>query len=249
MSGHNKWSTIKHKKAKEDAKRGKAFTKLIKELTVAARVGGGDPDGNPRLRTAVEKARAGNMPKEHIERAILKGSGDLEGVTYEDKVYEGYGPDGVALMIVCTTDNKNRTVAEVRHLLNKYNGNLGTDGSVSWMFNTVGQVIIEAKGVDEDALMEVALEAGAEDVELDEDIFTVTCEPADLPAVSTGLKEAGYEFVEAEVTKVPTTTKKLTGKVAKQMYKLWELLDEHDDVQNVYHNFELDEATMEELGA
>ena len=246
MSGHSKWSTIKHKKARVDAARGKLFSKLIKEITVAARVGGGDPDGNPRLRLAVDKAKAANLPNDNLERAIKRGSGELEGVTYEERTYEGYGPDGVAFVVECLTDNTNRTVAEIRNMFGKCGGNLGTDGSVSWMFDLKGQISIPAEGVDEDELMMEALEAGADDVENDGDSFTISTEPAVFDAVVAALASAGYTAESAEVTKVPQTTKAVEGASGKQVVRLWEMLEDHDDVQNVHHNLEFDAALMDD---
>jgi YebC/PmpR family DNA-binding regulatory protein len=245
MSGHSKWSTIKHKKARTDAARGKLFSKLIKEITVAAR-GGGDPDGNPRLRLAVDKAKAANLPSANLERAIKRGSGELEGVTYEERTYEGYGPDGVAFVVECLTDNTNRTVAEIRNIFGKNGGNLGTDGSVSWMFDLKGQISIPAEGVDEDELMMEALEAGADDVENDGESFSVSTEPATFAAVRDALVAAGFTLESAEVTKVPQTTQNALGANGKAVIRLWEALDDHDDVQNVHHNLEFDAALMDD---
>lgn len=246
MSGHNKWSTIKHKKARLDAKRGKLFSKLIKEITVAAREGGGDPDGNPRLRLALDKAKSANLPSDNVDRAIKRGTGDLEGVNYEQRTYEGYGPEGVAFVVECLTDNTNRTVAEVRHAFGKCGGNLGTDGSVSWMFDLKGQISVVGEGVDEDELMMEALEAGADDVENDDGTFTVTTTPEEFNAVKTALEAAGFTLESAEVTRVPQTTKAVDGKAGKQVVRLWEMLEDNDDVQNVYHNLEFDAAHMDD---
>lgn len=246
MSGHSKWSTIKHKKARVDQARGKLFSKLIKEITVASRQGGGDPDGNPRLRLAVDKAKAANLPSDNLERAIKRGTGDLDGVTYEERTYEGYGPDGVAFVVECLTDNTNRTVAEIRNIFSKCGGNLGTDGSVAWMFDLKGQISIQAEGNDEDELMMEALEAGADDVEDDGESFTISTQPSAFDGVKAALEAAGYELDSAEVTKVPQTTKVVQGASGKQVVRLWEMLDDHDDVQNVHHNLEFDAALMED---
>ncbi len=244
MSGHNKWSTIKHKKAAADAKRGKAFTKLIKEITVAARMGGGDINANPRLRLALINARSENMPKDNIERAIKKGTGELEGVSYEEIVYEGYGPGGAAVMVESLTDNKNRTVAEIRHGFSKCGGNLGASGCVAYLFDKKGYLAVEKSAVEEDRLMEIVLEAGAEDVRDDEDSFEVICAPADFEAVKAAVDAAEIPTVEAEVTMLPSTTCELKGKEAEQMVRLMDLLEDHDDVQKVYTNADIPEEMM-----
>jgi YebC/PmpR family DNA-binding regulatory protein len=249
MSGHNKWSTIKHKKGAADAKRGKMFSKLIKEITIAARMGGGDPEGNPRLRTAVNTARAANMPKENIERAIKRGTGEIEGVSYEEITYEGYGPGGVAVLVECLTDNKNRTVAEVRHIFDKYNGNLGESGCVSWMFDKRGIVNVVSEGLDEDEVMEVALESGAQDVTNEGDVFEITAEPADFEAVRAAVEEKGWKIELAEITMIPQTTVKLEGKKAGQMLKMMDILDDNEDLQRVYANFDISEEEMMEASA
>jgi YebC/PmpR family DNA-binding regulatory protein len=249
MSGHSKWSTIKRKKGAADAKRGKLFTKIIKEIMVAARFGGGDVNANPRLRTAVLAAKAENMPKENIERAIKKGTGELEGVNYEELIYEGYGPGGVAMMLEVLTDNKNRTVADVRHIFSKHNGNLGETGCVSWMFEKKGNIIIDKTGVDEDRLIEVALDAGALDVKDAGKDFEVTTDPANFEAVKKAIEEAGFKYNYAEVTMIPQSTVRLSGKEAEQMLKLMEGLEDSDDVQKVYANFDIADEEMERLSA
>jgi len=249
MSGHSKWSTIKRKKGAADAKRGKAFTKLIREIMVSARAGGGDINANPRLRAAVLAARAENMPKDNIERAIKKGTGELEGTQFEELTYEGYGPGGVAMMMEVLTDNKNRTVADVRHIFSKHNGNLGEAGCVSWTFEKRGLILIEKTGVDEDRLIEVALEAGAADVKDTGKEFEVTTDPANFEEVKKAIDQAGFKHTFAEVTMVPKTTVRLTGKEAEQMLKLMEGLEDSDDVQKVYANFDIADEVMERLSA
>ncbi|MEE9168666.1 MAG: YebC/PmpR family DNA-binding transcriptional regulator [bacterium] len=247
MSGHSKWSSIKHKKSRTDAQRGKIFTRLIKELTVAARTGGGDESANPRLRAAIAAAKAGNMPQANIEKAIQRGTGELPGVTYEDMTYEGYGPGGAALMIRTLTDNKNRTVAEVRHLFGKYNGNLGESGSVSWIFDKKGVIQVNAEGLTEDDVFLVALEAGAHDIKNDGRVFEIFTPPEKLDETKKALEEAGFGVVMAESTMHPQNFVTLEGKQAEQMLKLMDALDEHDDVQDVFSNFDIDERIMEEL--
>jgi YebC/PmpR family DNA-binding regulatory protein len=249
MSGHSKWSTIKRKKGAADAKRGKAFTKIIKEIMVAARMGGGDINANPRLRTAVLAAKAENMPRDNIDRAIKKGTGELEGVNYEEITYEGYGPGGVAMLVEVMTDNKNRTVAEVRHILAKQNGNLGEGGCVSWVFEKKGLISIDKTGVDEDRLMEVALDAGALDIKDSGKEFDVTTTSSTFEAVKKKLEESGFKSTYAEVTMVPQTTVRITGKEAEQMLKLMEGLEDLDDVQKVYANFDITDEEMERLSA
>lgn len=246
MSGHNKWSTIKHKKGAADAKRGKVFTKLIKEITVAAKIGGGDPNGNPRLRTAVDKAKAENMPKDNIDRAIKKGTGELEGVTYEEITYEGYGPGGVAVLVECMTDNRNRTVSEVRSIFTKCNGNMGETGCVSWMFDKKG-LIVFAKTVDFEKLFETALEAGAEDVTDEEEQYEVLTDPSSFIEVREALEAAGFANESAEITMLPQTMVKLDGKNAENMLKMMDRLEDNDDVQNVYANFDISMEEMEKL--
>jgi YebC/PmpR family DNA-binding regulatory protein len=239
MSGHSKWSSIKHKKAATDAKRGKIFTKLIKEITVAARMGGGDIEANPRLRTAVAAARSENMPKENIERAIKKGTGELEGVNYEESTYEGYGPGGAAVLIESLTDNKNRTVADIRSIFGKNGGNLGENGCVAWMFDKKGYIAVESNSIDEEALMETALDAGAEDIREDDSNFEVITAPGDFEAVRDAMEKASIAHIAAEVTMLPQTTTNLTGKEAEQMVRLMEMLEDCDDVQKVYTNADI----------
>jgi YebC/PmpR family DNA-binding regulatory protein len=244
MSGHSKWAGIKHKKAKVDAQRGRIFTKIIREITVAARVGGGDPDGNPRLRLAIEKAKAVNMPQDNIQRAILKGTGELPGTSYEEYIYEGYGPGGVAVLLEVVTDNKNRTAPEIRKAFSKYGGNLGESGCVAWMFEKKGLIQVEAAAADEDRLLGVALEAGAEDIRRSDDTFEVITAPKDLERVKKSLATEKIEIAEGEVTMLPQSTVRLEGKQAQQMLQLMETLEEHDDVQNVYANFDIPEEIM-----
>ncbi len=240
MSGHSKWSTIKHKKGAADAKRGKVFTKLIKEITVAARMGGsGDPDANPRLRTAIAAAKAENMPKDNIERAIKKGTGELEGVNYDESIYEGYGPGGAAVLVESLTDNKNRAVADIRHIFAKCGGNMGENGCVAWMFDKKGYLCVAKQAVDEDRLMEIALEAGAEDIREDGKQWEVITEPEDFEKVKAALDEASIEYNDAEVTMLPKNTTNVTGKGAEQMVRLMELLDDCEDVQKVYTNADI----------
>ena len=247
MAGHNKWSKIKHKKGVNDAKRGALFTKLIREITVAAKEGGGSVEFNARLRLAVETAKGASMPAENIERAIKKGTGELEGVDYQEAAYEGYGPGGVALFIECLTDNTNRTVADIRHALSKCDGSLGTDGSVAWQFDRKGQIIVDATKYSEDDVFEVAIEAGAEDVAGDGEEFVVTAELPDFTAVEAGLKEAGIEVSSAELTRIPKNEVAVTGKDAEKLLKLLDLLDDLDDVQKVHSNADIDEAVLAEV--
>ncbi len=247
MSGHSKWHSIKHKKAKVDAARGKVFTKLIKELTVAARVGGGDPDMNPRLRAAVNSAKSANMPAKNIDNAIKKGTGDLPGVVYEDVVYEGYGPGGVAVYMDAVTDNKNRTVAEVRFMLSKSGGNLGENGSVAWMFERKGMISVARENNSEDELLELAIESGAEDMETNDDEFVIYTSFEDFNQVRAELEEKNIEIASAEVTMIPKNTVEVTGKDAEKLMKLMEQIDDHDDIQNVYANFDIDDSEMERI--
>jgi YebC/PmpR family DNA-binding regulatory protein len=247
MSGHSKWHTIKHKKGAADAKRGKIFTRLIKELTVAARSGGGDVDMNPRLRTIVAEAKANNMPRENIERAIRRGTGEEPGVSYEEIMYEGYGPGGVALMIQTLTDNKNRTVGEIRHMLGKYNGNLAAENSVAWMFSRKGQVIVEKQKADEEKLLNAALDAGADDMSDDGSAWEIVSAPESFEAVRDAVKGLGLEPASAEVAMIPQNYIKLQGKDAQQMLRLMEALDDHDDVQHVWANFDIEEKEIEAL--
>jgi YebC/PmpR family DNA-binding regulatory protein len=244
MSGHNKWASIKHKKGANDAKRGKIFTKLIKEITVAARMGGGDPNGNPRLRAAVLAARAENMPKDNIERGIKKGTGELEGVSYEESLYEGYGPGGAAVLVESLSDNKNRSVAEIRHIFSKNGGSLGTNGCVAWMFKKKGYIAIERSAVDEEKLMEKALEAGAEDVREDETTFEVITAPEDFEAVKAAIDGLQVPCISSEVTMLPQNTTSLAGKEADQMVKLMDMLEDCDDVQKVYTNADIPEELV-----
>jgi YebC/PmpR family DNA-binding regulatory protein len=246
VSGHSKWSTIKRKKGAVDAKRGKIFTRLIKEITVAARMGGGDPDGNPRLRAAVASAKTENMPKDNIERAIKKGTGELEGAVYEEITYEGYGPGGVAVLVDCMTDNKNRTVADIRHFFSKSGGNLGESGCVSWMFDKKGTILVDKETIGEEELMDRALEAGATDILEEDNVFQVETEPDDFEMVRENLEADGIQFLEASVAMVPQNTVDITDeKTARQILKLLENLEDHDDVQNVFANFDIPDEIME----
>jgi len=244
MSGHSKWHGIKHKKAKVDAAKGRIFTKLIKEITVAARHGGGDPGGNARLRTAIQAAKAANMPSDNIERAIKKGTGELPGVSYEECIYEGYGPGGVAVLVEALTDNKNRTTSELRKVFSKHGGNMGESGCVAWMFAKKGLIQVEAAKADEEKLLTIALEAGAEDMQRAESLFEVTTAPADFEKVKAALEKAGLPLASAEVTLVPQNTIRVEGKSAQQMLQLMEDLEEHDDAQHVYANFDIPEEVM-----
>lgn len=243
MSGHSKWSTIKHKKGKADAQRGKMFTKLARYLTVAAREGGPDPEYNANLKTAIEKAKAENMPNDNIERAIKKGSGDLEGANFEEITYEGYGPAGVAVFVECLSDNRNRTASDVRHAFDKFGGNLGSTGCVSWMFDRKGLLIVDGnEEIDEEELMLQAIEAGAEDFSAEEEYFEITTAPENFEQVKEVLKEAGYNFSTSEITFIPQNETKLEEeKDIKNMVKLIEVLEDNDDVQQVYHNWEMPE--------
>jgi YebC/PmpR family DNA-binding regulatory protein len=245
MSGHSKWATIKHKKGALDAKRGKVFTKIIREMTIAARLGGGDPDSNPRLRTAVDKAKGANMPADNIKRAIQKGTGELEGTMYEELTLEGYGPGGVAILVEGSSDNRNRTVAEIRHILTKYGGNMGTAGCVAYMFAPRGLVVLPSASVTEEDLMTVALDAGADDIQGDETSWEVYAPPEKHEAVVAALKKAGLEPESAQIGKFANTTVALEGAKAQQMMKLVEALEDNDDVQNVWANFEVSDADAE----
>jgi YebC/PmpR family DNA-binding regulatory protein len=244
MSGHSKWATIKHKKGAADAKRGKVFTRLIKEITIAAKGGGGDPDGNPRLRTAILAAKAENMPADNIKRAIQRGTGELEGLSYEEITYEGYGPGGVAVIIDVLTDNKNRAVSEVRHAFSKNGGNLGAEGAVSWMFTKKGVISIAKDEASEDKLMEIVLESGAEDLNDEGETWEILCDPKDFEAVTEALKAAKILTETAEVTKIASTYTKLEGSQANAMIRLLETIEDLDDTQNVYSNFDFDEASL-----
>jgi YebC/PmpR family DNA-binding regulatory protein len=245
MSGHSKWHSIKHKKGAADAKRGKIFTRLIKELTVAARAGGGDPDMNPRLRTIIAEAKSQNMPAENIKRAIRRGTGEEPGVNYEEAQYEGYGPGGAALIIDVMTDNKNRTVGELRHLLEKHGGNLAATNAVAWMFSKKGYIVVEKSKAGEEKLMTAVLEAGGDDLQDDEDNWEVFSTPEAFPAVLEAVKALGVEPATAKVQMIPQNYIKLEGKPAQQMVKLVDALDDHDDVQNVSGNFDISEKEIE----
>ncbi len=247
MSGHSKWSSIKHKKGIADARRGKIFTKLIREITVAAKLGGGDPSGNPRLRAAIAAAKAENMPKENIERAIKKGTGELEGTAYEEANYEGYGPGGVAVLVDCLTDHRNRTVAEIKHLFERHGGSLGEPGCVAWLFEKKGLISIEKDKVDEEKLLDLALEAGAEDVKEEESQFEVITQPGDFDTVKTTIEEAGIPYTVAEITMIPKNTVKLDGKKAQQMLSLMQALEDNDDVSHVYANFDIPDDVLEAM--
>ncbi len=245
MSGHSKWATIKHKKGALDAKRGKIFTRLIKEITMAAKSGGGDPEGNPRLRTAVAAAKAENMPADNIKRAIQRGTGELEGVNYEEITFEGYGPGGVALLVDVTTDNRNRTVSEIRHTFTKNGGNLGEAGSVAWMFHKKGQIAVPKSAAKEDDLMNIVLESGGDDLNDDGDNWEILTAPNAYEAVLEAVKKAGYEVVHSALGMVPQNYIKLEGAAANQMIRLLEAIEDSDDVQNVYSNFDVDQAQLE----
>ena len=248
MSGHSKWANIKHKKGAADARRGKIFTRLIKEITVAARMGGGDPDGNPRLRSAIANARAENMPKDNITRGIKKGTGELEGEVYDEILYEGYGPGGIAVLVECMTDNRNRTVAEVRHFFAKSNGNLGESGCVAYMFDKKGMIYVDKSTTTEEELMDLAIEAGADDVAEDGEQFEVVTAPEDFDEVRESLEKSGVAIAEASLTMVPQNTIAVTEeKQAKALLKLLQSLEENEDVQNVHANCDIDDKLMEEL--
>ncbi len=247
MAGHSKWANIKHRKGREDAKRGRVFGRLAKEIAVAARLSGGDPDGNPRLRLAMEKAREANMPKDNVARAIKKGTGEGGGANYEQIYYEGYGPGGVAVYIDVLTDNRVRTVGEVRHAFSKNNGNLGENGCVGWLFESKGYLLVPLAEADEEKIMEIAIEAGAQDVAAEGDQWAVTSAPGDFGAVRDALKAAGLTIDAAEITMIPQTTVHVEGKDADQMLRLMEMLEDNDDVQNVYANFDIDDAEMERI--
>jgi YebC/PmpR family DNA-binding regulatory protein len=249
MSGHSKWHSIKHKKAARDAKRGKLFTKLIKEITVAARIGGGDLNSNPRLRTAVNAARAQSMPGDNIDRAIKKGTGELGGVQLEEITYEGYGPGGVAMMVDALTDNRNRLVSEIRFMFSKHGGSLGEAGCVAWMFKKRGVVTVDRDAADEDKLIEIALDAGADDVSGDADSYSVMTSPEAFAAVRDAVEKAGIPIANAEVTMVPDNTVPISGHQAEQVLKLMEALEDNDDVQNVAANFDISEEEMAQLSA
>jgi len=246
MSGHSKWHSIKHKKAAIDSKRGRAFTKLIKEITIAARIGGGDPEGNPRLRKAISDAKGVNMPVDNIKRAVMKGTGDLEGGQLEEITYEGYGPAGVALLVEVVTDNRNRTVSEIRHVFSKNGGNMGEAGSVAWMFNKKGYIIVDSSKADEETLMSIAIDAGADDLRNEGSTYEIYTAPESFESVLEAIKAKAIETVSAEVAMIPQTYVKVEGKAAQQVVKLMEALDEHDDVQHVHANFDIEEAELAE---
>ena len=249
MSGHSKWAQIKHKKAHTDAKRGKVFTKIVKEIATAAKLGGGDPEGNPRLRTAIDNAKEVNMPHDNIKKAIMKGTGELPGVSYEEYLYEGYGPAGVAVMVEVMTDNKNRTVPEIRHIMSKNGGSLGESGCVSWIFEKKGYILVSKAKISEDVVMTVALDAGAEDMKNDpqEENFEVITAPEDFAAVKAAVEKAGLPVESAEVTMLPKTYIVLDGKAAEQMVRLIDALEDNDDVQNVYANFDIPDDVAEKI--
>jgi len=246
MAGHSKWANIRHRKGAQDAKRGKIFTKLIKEITIAAKIGGADLEANARLRLAVDKAKQANMPKDNIERAIKKGTGDLDGVTYEEGIFEGYGPGGVAVIVEFMTDNRTRTVAEVRHAFNKYGGSLGVSGSVAFMFDRKGQIIF-GEGSDFEVIFEAALEAGAEDVKEEDGIIEVVTDPSDFENVRNTLTDQGLSFQSAEVTMIPQTMTAIEGKQAESLMKMIDVLEDNDDVQNVHANFDISDEEMEKI--
>ncbi len=248
MAGHSKWKQIKHKKAVTDAKRGAKFTKLIKEITVAARGGGGDPSGNARLRSAVEAAKAANMPADNIDRAVKKGTGELEGVSYEEATYEGFGPGGAAIMIQVTTDNLNRTVAELRHIFSRKGGSLGSAGSVGWMFEKKGQMTLDASRYDEDSTLEAALEAGADDFVRDGDVYVITTDPTALHQVLDGLRSRDMEPEHSEIAMIPTNTVKVERPDAERLLRLMEAIEDHDDVSKVFSNFDIDAETLAAVG-
>ena len=248
MSGHSKWSTIKRKKAKTDAQRGKAFTKVIKEITVAARTGGGDESANPALRQAIANAKAVNMPSANVEKAIKKGTGELPGVVYEEVTYEGYGPGGTAILLDVLTDNKNRTVAEIRHILTKNNGNLGEAGCVAWIFDKKGLITVKTDKISEDDLMEAALEAGADDMRLEDDTYEIVTQPAAFEEVKKALAEHKVDTEATELTMIPKNTVNVNEKEAEQVLRLMDLLEDHDDVNNVYSNFDIDPDVLEKIG-
>jgi len=247
MSGHSKWSTIKRKKGKADAARGKIFTKLIKEITVAARDGGGDPNINPRLRTAITAAKDANMPADNIERGIKKGTGELPGVKYDEFMYEGYGPNGVAILVESLSDNKNRTTADVRHIFTKYHGNLGEAGCVAWIFELKGFIVVDREKCDEETLFNVAIEAGAEDIKSEDSVFEVITAPTDFETVRQAIVDSGIEYAHAEMNKLPKTLVKLEDDEAQKTLNLMEALEDHDDVQKVYGNFDIDESIIEAM--
>jgi YebC/PmpR family DNA-binding regulatory protein len=249
VSGHSKWSQIKHKKAHTDAKRGKTFTKIVKEISIAARLGGGDPDSNPRLRTAIEKAKEVNMPHDNIKKAIMKGTGELPGVTYEEYVYEGYGPAGVAILFEVMTDNKNRTLPEIRHIMARGGGNLGETGCVSWLFDKKGYILVNKAKASEDVVMAIALDAGAEDMKnnLQEENYEIITAPEDFVAVKSAIEKSNIPIESSEITMIPKNYVVLDEKAAEQMIRLVDALEEHEDVQNVYANFDIPDEVAEKV--
>lgn len=247
MSGHSKWHNIRLKKGKMDAERGKIFTKLSREIIMAARAGGGNPDANLRLRMAVQKARENSMPADRIKSAIQRGTGEVEGATYDELTYEGYGPNGVAVLVQCATDNRNRTVAEIRNIFSKCGGNLGESGSVGWLFNRRGLISVAKNGKTEDEVMEAVLEAGADDIRTEEETFDVYTAPEDFGSVRDALEEAGFEIKNADLTMVPTTTVRLEGQPVQQVLRMMDQLEDHDDVQNVYANFDIPDDEIARL--
>jgi YebC/PmpR family DNA-binding regulatory protein len=247
MSGHSKWASIRHKKGAVDAKRGKVFSKLIKEITVAARLGGGDPEGNPRLRVAIQAAKVQNMPKDNITRAIKKGTGELAGTSYEEYNYEAYGPGGVALMMNCLTDNRNRTIADIKHIFERHGGNLGEPGCVSWIFEKKGLFVFERNNVEEEKLLDLALEAGAEDIKESDTQFEVLTDPADFESIKKAFDNEGLSYSFAEISMIPQNTVKLDGRDAERVLSLMEALEENDDVSHVYANFDIPDEVMEAL--
>jgi YebC/PmpR family DNA-binding regulatory protein len=247
MSGHSKWSSIKHKKAVVDARRGKLFTKLIRELSSAAKAGGGDPDANPRLRTAILTAKSANMPADTIQRAIKKGTGELPGEVYEEVTYEGYGSGGVAVLVDALTDNRNRTVAEIRHLFSKHGGNLGENGCVAWMFDRTGLITVEVNQIDEDELLELVLETGGDDVQVEDEIYEIRTIPEVFEDVRVALENRGLTLGMAEITMLPQNTVQIEGKQAEQVIRLMDALDDHDDVRQAYANFDIPDAVLAEL--
>ncbi len=247
MAGHSKWANIKHRKAAQDAKKGKVFTKIAKELTVAAKIGGGDPEMNPRLRVALDKARAANMPKDNVERAIKKGTGDGNEANFEQVNYEGYGPGGVAILIQTLTDNRNRTVSEVRSTLTKRGGSMGEAGSVAWIFEQKGIIQVKKDAVDEDTLMMIAIDAGAEDIQVEDDVYEIICEPKEYWAVKDALEENNIEMLHSEITMKPQNTVPLGKEDAEKLMKLIDFLEDLDDVQEVFANFDIDDEVMEEI--
>jgi len=247
MSGHSKWASIKHKKGALDAKRGRLFTKLMREVTVAAKEGGGNPDMNPRLRTAIQRAQDANMPKDNIEKAIKKGTGELPGVTYESLAFEGYGPGGVAIIVEALTDNKNRAAAEIRNIFSKRGGNMAGSGSVAWIFSSKGYILIDKTQLSEDELFSICIDAGAEDIKVSDKNYEVFCEPKDFENVKAALQEKNIAWESADLTKIPNSTIKITGNDAKQLLGLIEALEDHDDVQKVYANFDIPDEVLEEM--